>query len=274
MKKKISIIIMTVFCSVFFGCWGAAADDSLVPPEIKADAGLILNLENNQVLWEKEGWAPMAPASLIKLLNILTAYPYIDFSDKASIGPLVDHLYAGQLLGLHSGDIVETGELIYGMMLYSANDAAVAMADYLTSDEDFYCKLMDKKAWALGAVDTVSINSNGYSDTAQKTTAYDLAIIGAAFMSEDKLAAIAGTASHTFAWFEPKKELPLTNINRFIFSYAGATGLKTGTTDMAGKCLIATAQRDGDSLLVVALNSSQRYEDCTKMMDYGFALLE
>lgn len=268
--RKIILIILCFALIVIFPMPAAAEDPP--PPEIRADAGLIMDVETKEVLWENQGYVPKAPASLIKLLNILTAYPYIDFNDDIMVGPLVDSLYAGQLLNLTQGDILEVGELIYGMMLYSANDAAVAMADYLTSDEVFYSKLMDKKAWALGAIATTSINSNGYSDPAQKTTAYDLAIIGCAFMENAELAEIGGTVSHSFTWLSPEKELPLTNINRFLFSYEGATGLKTGTTDMAGKCLIATAERNGHELLVVALNSSRRYEDCTVMMDYGFAL--
>lgn len=271
MKKFICLGGFLVALLVAFP-WGVWADESLPEPEIRADAGLIMDMETKEVLWAKEGLTPMAPASLIKLLNILTAYPYIDFQDDVMVGPLVDSLYAGQLLNLTEGDILEAGELLYGMMLYSANDAAVAMADYMVSDEVFYSKLMDKKAWALGAINTDSINSNGYSDPEQKTTAYDLALIGVAFMEDDALADIAATLSHTFTWLSPEKELPLTNINRFLFSYNGATGLKTGTTDMAGKCLIATAERDDVELLAVALNSSRRYEDCTLMLDYGFAL--
>lgn len=268
--RKFILLILGFALIVLFPV--AVSAEPLPEPEIRADAGLIMDIETKEVLWEDQGYVPKAPASLIKLLNILTAYPYIDFNDDIMIGPLVDTLYAGQLLNLTQGDMLEVGELVYGMMLYSANDAAVAMADYLTSDEVFYSKLMDKKAWALGAIATTSINSNGYSDPAQKTTAYDLAIIGCAFMEAPALAEIGATVSHKFTWLSPEKEVPLTNINRFLFSYDGATGLKTGTTDMAGKCLIATAERDGNKLLVVALNSSRRYEDCTLMMDYGFSL--
>ena len=173
MKKFICLGGFLVALLVAFP-WGVWADEARPEPEIRADAGLIMDMETKEVLWAKEGLTPMAPASLIKLLNILTAYPYIDFQDDVMVGPLVDSLYAGQLLNLTEGDILEAGELLYGMMLYSANDAAVAMADYMVSDEVFYSKLMDKKAWALGAINTDSINSNGYSDPEQKTTAYDL----------------------------------------------------------------------------------------------------
>ncbi|MEG1497612.1 MAG: hypothetical protein RR385_09605 [Clostridiales bacterium] len=268
MMKKMMILLLVVIC--FQVPVGVLAEEITV----KADAALIMDMDTQEVLWEKEGETPMAPASLIKLLNILTAYPYIDFSEDIMVGPLAESLYAGQLLNLHQGDILEVGELIYGMMLYSANDAAIAMADYIVGDDVFYAALMDKKAWALGAIHTKSINVNGYSDVAQKTTAHDLGIIATAFMDNPTLAQIAGTKSHTFTWLSPQKGIPLTNINRFLYSYQGATGLKTGTTDMAGKCLIATAKRNEKSLLTVALNSSQRYEDCILMMDYGFSLVQ
>ena len=152
MKRLILVILCVFLYSV--PCYAAE-------PEVRADSALLVNTETMEVLWEKNADALMAPASLIKVLNIITAYPYIDFSDEVTVGPLVNTLYAGQLIHLQEGDILKVEELIYAMMLYSANDAAVAMADYLVSDIEYYAALMDKKAWALGAMDTCSVNVNG-----------------------------------------------------------------------------------------------------------------
>lgn len=240
-------------------------------PEVKADAALLYDMDTAAVLWEKEGDTLMAPASLIKVLNILTAEPYVGFNDEVVVGPLTETVYNGQLMGLKSGDIVKADDLLYAMMMFSANDAAVALADDLVGDIAFYAILMDTKAWALGAVHTTSVNVNGYSEEEQKTTAYDLAVIGAAFMNNERLYKFPSTKSHTVTWLSPEKSLEVTNINKFLFSYDGATGLKTGTTAMAGKCLMATVERDGKHYLAVALNSSDRYGDCIRIMDYGFA---
>ena len=106
------------------------------------------------------------------------------------------------------------------------------------------------------------------------TTAYDMAILGAEFLRNDTLADIAKTTSHELTWLYPSQSREVNNINKFLFSYEGATGLKTGTTAMAGKCLMASAEREGRTLIAVALNSSARYEDCAAMMDYGFQLAE
>jgi D-alanyl-D-alanine carboxypeptidase (penicillin-binding protein 5/6) len=227
-------------------------------------------MEQSVILWEKAGETLMAPASLIKVLNILTAEPYIGFHDEVVVGPLTETVYNGQLMGLKSGDIVEVNDLLYAMMLFSANDAAVALADYLVDDIAFYAILMDTKAWALGAVHTTSVNVNGYSEEEQKTTAYDLAVIGTAFMGNQRLYQFPSTRSHTLTWLSPEKSLEVTNINKFLFSYDGATGLKTGTTAMAGKCLMATVEKNGKHYLAVVLNSSDRYGDCSRIMDYGF----
>ncbi len=239
-------------------------------PQVKADAALLYDMEQNEILWEKAGETLMAPASLIKVLNILTAEPYVALHEEIVVGPLAETVYNGQLMGLKSGDIVKADDLLYAMMLLSANDAAVALADYLVDDISFYAILMDTKAWALGAVHTTSVNVNGYSEEEQKTTAYDLAVIGAAFMRNSRLCKFPATRSHTLTWLSPEKSMDITNINKFLFSYDGATGLKTGTTAMAGKCLMATVSKDGRHYLAVVLNSSDRYGDCIRIMDYGF----
>lgn len=264
MKKNVLILMMLFFCFPT-GLWGAEE-----PPTVKADAALIYDMDEESVVWEKAGNAPMAPASLIKVLNLLTAEPYLSFDDDIVIGPLAQTVYNGQLMGLAAGDVVKTDDLIYAMMLFSANDAAVALADELTGNISFYAALMDTKAWALGAIHTTSVNVNGYSEEEQKTTAYDLAVIGTAYMDNERLSSFAGARSHTLRWLTPEKEQEITNINKFLYSYEGATGLKTGTTSMAGKCLMATVEKNGKRYLAVALNSSDRYGDCMRMMDYAY----
>lgn len=267
--KKTGICFFLSLCLIFCFSSGLAAA-SLEEPRVKADAALLYDMDRREVVWEKAGDAPMAPASLIKVLNLLTAEPYLSFEEDIVVGSLVREIYSGQLMGLEAGDVVRADDLVYAMMLHSANDAAVAVADALTGDIGFYAILMDTKAWALGAVHTTSVNVNGYSDEKQKTTAYDLAVIGTAFMDNGRLCDFASVQSHRLQWLSPEKELEINNINKFLASYEGATGLKTGTTDMAGKCLMATAEKNGKRYLAVALNSSDRYGDCIRMMDFAY----
>ena len=236
-----------VFCALLLlpqGGYAASTTDI----GVKADAALLYDMNQDTVIWEQAGETPMAPASLIKVLNILTAEPYVGLKDEVVVGPLAETVYNGQLMGLKSGDVVHVGDLLYAMMLFSANDAAVALADYLVDDISFYAALMDTKAWALGAVHTTSVNVNGYSEEGQKTTAYDLAVIGAAFMDNSRLDQLPSTKSHTLTWISPNKTLEITNINKFLYSYDGANGLKTGTTSMAGKCLRGTVERDESAI--------------------------
>ena len=264
MKKVWIFCFLIVFLSPC-GVWGAVAE-----PEVKADAAIIYDMDRGEVIWEKSADQPMAPASLIKVLNLLTAEPYLSFEDVVTVGPLAETVYNGQLIGISEGDRLKSKDLVYAMMLFSANDAAVALADALAGDISFYSVLMDAKAWALGAVHTTSVNVNGYSDERQKTTAYDLAVIGSAYMNNKRLSSFAGESSYTIRWLNEEKTMDLTNINKFLYSYGGATGLKTGTTSMAGKCLMATVDKNGCRYLAVALNSSDRYGDCMRMMDYAY----
>ncbi len=264
--RKITLTFLLLFLFLLPVSPIAAAEE----PEVGADAALLYDMDAHAVLWQKEGNKKMAPASLIKVLNLLTAEPYLSLAEEVAITPLTETVYNGQILGLKAGDVIRAEDLICGMMLFSANDAAVAVAGHLIGDVDFFAQLMDVKAWALGAGNTVSVNVNGYSEGNQGTTCYDLAVLATAFMDNDRLLPFASKTDYEVTWLNPEKKRPLTNINKFLYSYEGATGLKTGTTAMAGKCLIATAEKNGKRLLAVALSSSDRYGDCIKMMDYGY----
>ena len=154
MKKLLMcLILIGLFCP----CGVEAYEEE---PKVKADAALLYDMDRHVILWEKGGDRPMAPASLIKVLNLLTAEPYISFEEDIVIGPLAQTVYNGQLMGIAAGDVIRMDDLVYAMMLYSANDAAVAVADELAGDIAFYAILMDTKAWALGAVHTTSVNVN------------------------------------------------------------------------------------------------------------------
>lgn len=239
-------------------------------PTVKADGALLLDGKTGDVLWEKAGREPMAPASLIKLLNVITAWPYLLLDDEITIGSATAKIYKGQLLSLKEGDVITAKHLLHGILLWSANDGAVALADHLVGDQSLYAALMDKKAWALGAVHTKSINVNGYSDKAQYSTAYDLAVISMRVLEEAELAMMVATDSYEVEWENKEDSLVIQNTNKMLATYDGCNGVKTGTTSMAGKCLIASASREGRLLIAVVLNSSDRYGDAKAMLDWGF----
>ncbi len=251
-------------------CFLVAAPLTGAEPEVKADGALLYDAAANEVLWERNGRAPLAPASLIKLLNVITAWPYLSPGEEIAIGPAVKKICKGQLLGLREGDLLSAEDLLHGILLWSANDGAVALADYLVGDQALYAALMDKKAWALGAVHTCSVNVNGYSDKKQHSTGYDLALIATEFMKQERLAAIVATDAYEVHWLNRSDTLAIHNTNHMLGDYRGCNGIKTGTTSMAGKCLIASARREGRLLIAVVLNSSDRYGDATALLDWGF----
>lgn len=259
-----------IFCILAF-LFAATTPVLAAEPSVRADGALLLDAHSSDVVWEKNGWTHLAPASLIKLLNVITAWPYLSLDEEITIGPAVKDIYNGQMLNLQEGDVITADNLLHGILLWSANDGAVAMADYLVGDQKLYAALMDKKAWALGAVQTQSVNVNGYSDKEQYSTAYDLAVIAARVMEEAELAAIVATKSYEVKWVSGGDAMPITNTNKLLETYKDCNGVKTGTTSMAGKCLVASALREGKLLIAVVLNSSDRYGDARAMLDWGFS---
>ncbi len=263
MKNLGIIFFITVIFLIVTPIYGAE-------PTVKGRWRSFVGRQDGDVLWEKAGREPMAPASLIKLLNVITAWPYLLLDDEIAIGSATAKIYKGQLLSLKEGDVITVDNLLHGILLWSANDGAVALADHLVGDQSLYAALMDKKAWALGAVHTRSINVNGYSDKAQYSTAYDLAVISMRFLEEAELSMIVATDSYEVEWENKEETLAVQNTNKMLATYDGCNGVKTGTTSMAGKCLIASASREGRLLIAVVLNSSDRYGDAKAMLDWGF----
>lgn len=155
-------------------------------------------------------------------------------------------------------------ELLYGLLLASGNDAALAIAGGCGGDVETFVGWMNEKAAELGMEDTHFANPNGLDAEGHYSTAYDLALLGRAVLENETLAKLVSTKSITVAGRS------LTNHNKLLWRYEGCTGMKTGYTDAAGRTLVSSAQRDGQSLICVTLKAPNDWDDHAKLFDYGF----
>lgn len=160
-------------------------------------------------------------------------------------------------------------DMLKATLVASANDAAVALAEYTEGSEDAFVKRMNTRAKELGMKDTVFKNCNGLDEEGHISSAYDVALMSAELIKHTKV------FDYTSIWLDFLRDgkTQIVNTNKLLKSYNGITGLKTGTTDDAGSCISATAKRDGLSLIAVVLGSdsgTDRFKDASILLDYGF----
>ena len=268
-KSKI-IIAALVFALVFPGAAAGA------PPKVTADSAVLVDVETGQVYFSKNHTKRSDPASLTKIMTAVVALENGDPDDIVTVGSGAASVSMGSIIDLRKGEKITLGELIKAALVISANDSTVAIAEYVGGSHDRFIKMMNYKASALGLFGTRFVNTNGYHDPHHYTTASDLAVLARYALGNSRFNELVQTREATVQWVEPpKREEKLRNSNRLLFGiYEGVDGVKTGTTPMAGNCLIASASREGRRLLAVTLHSDDRYRDCINMFDYGFKVVQ
>jgi D-alanyl-D-alanine carboxypeptidase len=237
------------------------------PPPISARAAIVLDDASAAVLYEKEGNLPLAPASLTKIATAVVALERGNLDDVVHVD--VDSRTMGRstVMGLLPGDWFTLRDLLYGMMLPSGNDAALAVGRHLSGSDAAFVAEMNALAARLGLADTHFANPHGLGSRGHATSARDLAVLSRYAMSLPQFARIVGAASWQASG---SRTIPLSNINSFLFTYTGADGLKTGYTRSAGLTLAASAVRGDRRLFVVLLNAPQRESDAIALMDWAF----
>ncbi|MCL6610752.1 MAG: D-alanyl-D-alanine carboxypeptidase [Peptococcaceae bacterium] len=250
-------------------------------PEVSAEAAVLMDMKNGQVLYQKNADRRMYPASTTKILTALIAIKRGNLSDMVQ----VTHEAAatdGSSVGLQEGEYVKLENLLYAMMLSSANDAAEAVAEHIGGSVKGFVELMNSEARALGAVNSHFANPHGLHDPNHYTTAADLALIAREAMKNNIFRKYAGTYSYHFERNLPRPvngipQEDFVNLNRLLwpgsaFEYRGATGVKTGYTDEARRCLVSSAERGGRELLAVVMKTENDgiYKDSIALLDYGF----
>lgn len=239
-----------------------------------AGAAALLDADSGRILYEKNGYEPMAMASTTKIMTCILALELgnpdevVTFSANAAAQPDV------QMNG-NEGEQYYLKDLLYSLMLESHNDTAVAIAEQLGGTVEGFAELMNEKAAELGAFDTVFVTPNGLDAPGHHTTACDLAKIAEYAIQNPEFLEIVQTPAYTFSEINGKRSVAVVNKDRFLTSYEGAIGIKTGFTGEAGYCFVGAARREGKTLISVVLASgwpphkSYKWEDTQKLMDYG-----
>ncbi len=276
MKKRGWAAIAAVCLILRLLAWAVPVSAAETPEGLYAQAAVVMEAKTGRILYEKNGNEQRAMASTTKLMTMVIALEYGDFSkpvtvsERAASQPKVN-------MSLRTGETFRLKDLLYALMLQSCNDAAVAIAEAVAGSVEEFCWLMNMKAVSLGAVQTHFATPNGLDREDHYSTAVDMALISRYVLGNEEAMAILKTPSYTIAKDAVNsRSVSLVNKNPLLTSYAGAIGGKTGFTAKAGLCLVGMAQRDGVTLIAVVLgagwppHSTYRVRDCQKLFEYAF----
>lgn len=263
-KKKLLCLGLLIFLG-----WLYPADVQAAPC-LNSQYYCVVDRDTGQPILGKNGDIRRPMASTTKIMTAILAVEYAGLDEMAIVSKYADRT-PEYTIGLRAGQQLQVGELLKVALIRSANDAAVVLAEHIAGNEQFFAYLMSKKAYVIGAMNTRFQNSSGLPDEAHYSTALDLARISRYALSKPYIAQIVGTVETDFKHPGYQQALTIRNTNASILSgYPGADGVKTGTTNEAGKCLVASATRKDRGLIAVVLKSSDRQGDCIKLLDYGF----
>jgi len=240
---------------------------------VRGQAAYLVDVDSRTVLYAKDPDTSRAPASLTKLMTAIVAVDDAGTLDRVITIDTGDTQVEPSVMGLTPGEKVTVKDLLYGLFLDSGNDAAEALARGIVP-RDRFIRQMNQKAKLIGLTNTHYVNPSGLDAPGHGMSAHDIVHL-AAYLDRyyPQLAAIAATKDITIAATPTHKAFPMENLNRLLWTYPGATGLKTGLTDNAGGCWLATATRNGRHLIVVVLNDTGRSaDDAATLLNYGFSI--
>lgn len=273
MKYKIYAMILCIVMILPLFAIGTAAEFT---GEIDAKSAILMEISTGRVLYEKNADEPLPPASVTKIMTMLLITEAIDdgvisLSDMVTASTRASKMGGSQIY-LKEGEQISVDDLLKSLTVASANDAAVALAEHLCGSEEAFVAKMNERAKELGMTNTNFENTNGLDDTTVNhvTSARDIAIMSRELLKHDLI------YNYTMIWMDTVRDgaFGLTNTNRLIRFYKGATGLKTGSTSKAKFCISASAERDGLGLVAVIMASPTRdvrNAAAASLLDYGFA---
>lgn len=269
-KKSITAVILSVLTVVLTVLHVGA----LSREEVSAPAAVLMEASTGKILFEKNPHEKRPCASITKVMTLIPVFEAVE-SGKLKLSDQItasEHAASmgGSDIWLEPGETMSADDMIKATVVASANDAAVALAEHLSGSEETFVRQMNQKAKQLGMKDTVFKNCNGLDEEGHITSAYDVALMSRELIKHKKV------FDYTSIWLDQLRggKTQIVNTNKLLKSYNGITGLKTGTTDDAGCCISATAERGGMSLIAVVLGADtgkQRFADAAALLNSGFA---
>lgn len=283
--RKISMVLAFSFIlsasSVAFAQETKSTGENVSGLSVKAKSAVLMEPSTGKIVYEFNPDEKLPPASVTKVMTLLLVYEALDQGKIGLDETVAISEYAAGMGGsqvyLEPGEQQLVRDLIKCIAVPSANDAAVAMAEYVAGSEEAFVMSMNKKAEELGMKSTHFVNACGLDAEGHVTSARDIAI-----MSRELINKYPEILDLTSIWMDSivhktargESEFGLTNTNKLLKAYSGANGLKTGSTGKAGYCISATAKRDDMTLIAVIMGSDSgpiRFNEARKLLDYGFA---
>lgn len=282
-KRAVTLLLclMLAALSILRGFTASAAEFT---PATTADfdvpcaAAILVDEDSGTVLYEKNADARRPIASITKVMTLLLTFEALE-TGKISLDdfvPVSEHAYhmGGSQIWLEPGEEMTLNDMLKAICISSANDAAVAVAEYVGGSEPAYAEMMNARAAELGMTNTHFVNACGLDEPEHLSTARDVAV-----MSREMLLHHTEVRDYCSIWMDTLRggATQLVNTNKLLKSYSGITGLKTGTTGKAGVCISASAERDGLRLIAVVLGAAsgkERFQAASTLLDYGFSHFE
>ena len=280
MKKRVAALILGLFF-ILNALPCAALDINPATDrdfDVPCQAAILIDEDSGTVLYEKNADESRPIASITKIMTLLLTFEALEAGKVSLSGivPVSEHAYhmGGSQIWLEPGEQLTLDEMLKAICISSANDAAVAVAEFIGGSEPVFVERMNARAKELGMQSTTFRNACGLDEDGHLSTARDVAI-----MSREMLLNHPEIENYCTVWMDTLRggATQLVNTNKLLKSYNGITGLKTGTTGKAGVCISASASRDDLRLIAVVLGSSsgkERFAAATSLLDYGFAMFE
>ena len=287
------MIKRTLIYLLIFQCFLVNLSTAYAAPSLLSESAVLIDAKSGTILAQKNADKKMYPASLTKIMTAIIAIEMGKLTDVITVDDDTPHEIEGSHIALEPGEILTLKDLLYALMLPSANDAASAIAKYYGKSTDGFVKIMNQKAKELGAFNTHFENPHGLHSENHYTTAADLALITKYAMENETFRKIVATTKYEIQTTNKKDEPRyFTTLNKLLYNtsnnqiyvdgayispyYEYATGAKTGYTPEAGYCLAATAKKDGTELIAITMKgiSLEMYQDAHNLFNYGFGEYE
>ena len=285
MKHRATLKAISILLIIFTIC--SATSVFAAPPvdgeQITCNACMLIDASTGTVIYANENVSTqIAPASTTKILTAIVVLERCNLTDMVTVGEEINVI--GSKTGLIEGETISVKDLLYGMMLKSGNDAAVALAFHVAGSMEEFAKIMNEKAAEIGMANSNFVNAAGLDNEDHYVTVEDMAKLALYAMKNETLREIAGTASYTLAETNMHSQTIIFNTNKLLckedgdtsnFTYTYATGFKTGSTLKAGGCVVATAAKDGMELLALVYgdfseDENARWNLAKYLFEYGF----
>ena len=280
MKNKLIRVLAIILClsmtAIFPSFRASAEEEKYQDLGLSCKSAILMEASTGQILYALNEDQAMPPASVTKVMTLLLVMEAIEdkkinYTDMVSASEHACSMGGSQIY-LEPGEQMSVEDLLKSVIIASANDAAVTLAEHVAGSEEIFVTMMNERAAKLGMENTHFENTNGLDDTTENhvTSAKDIAIMSRELIKHEKV------TEYSRIWMDTVRngEFGLTNTNRLVRFYKGATGLKTGSTTKAGFCISATAERDGMTLIAVIMGSPSRDDRngaAVKLLNYGFS---